>query len=258
MKEVGKGNLDAKIEPTAASTEFQIMNNTFNNMVSQIKNLKISAYEDKLAKRNLELERLELQVKPHFYLNSLSIIYTLAKSKNYDLLMEMSMHLISYFRYMFSSNTTFVKLESELVHVQNYLHIQQVRFPNKLNFKINSPVFLMGASVPPLMIYTLVENSIKHSMTLNEILTISIKISYYANDKENGMIISVTDSGCGFPQDVLDKLKADQKIIDAAGEHIGLTNIKKRLMLIYNGRANFSCKNDPEKGSVVELILPVD
>lgn len=258
MKEVGKGNLDAKIRQTSASTEFQIMNSTFNNMLLQIKTLKIGAYEDKLAKRNLELERLQLQVKPHFYLNSLSIIYTLAKSRNYDLLMEMSTHLITYFRYMFSSDTTFVNLERELVHVQNYLHIQQVRFPNKLNFAIHAPCFLMDVSIPPLIIYTLVENSIKHSMTLDEVLAITVKVSFSVHDDGNFMTITVTDSGCGFPQDVLEKLKTNQRIVDEGGEHIGLTNIKKRLMLIYNGRAELDCENDPDKGAIVKIALPVD
>jgi two-component system, sensor histidine kinase YesM len=258
MKEVGKGKLDVHIEPSHASTEFQLMNSTFNNMVSQIRELKIDIYEDKLARDNLELERLELQVKPHFYLNSLSIIYTLAKSKNYDLLMEMSMHLITYFRYMFASDTKFVRLDSELMHVKNYLHIQQLRFPDKLNFSITAPDFLLDSSIPPLVIYSIVENSIKHSMTLDDILTISIKVQYYVNEKEDGMTITIADSGCGFSEEILDKLRLDKKITDASGEHIGLTNIKKRLMLIYNGRAAINCKNGCERGAVVDITLPIE
>ena len=51
------------------------MNKTFNDMASQIKDLKIEVYEDKLSIQQAEMEQLKLQINPHFFLNSLNIIY---------------------------------------------------------------------------------------------------------------------------------------------------------------------------------------
>lgn len=42
-------------------------------MASQIRTLKIQAYEDALEKQKLELDYMQLQIEPHFYLNALNL-----------------------------------------------------------------------------------------------------------------------------------------------------------------------------------------
>src|SRR5690606_22194069 len=103
-------------------------------------------------KQREELQRLQLQVNPHFYLNSLNIVYNLAKVKNYNLIMEMSSALSNYFRFLFRNNTSFVKLRDELEHTRNYLYIQTLRFPEQLKWSINSPEYFNDVPVPPLIV----------------------------------------------------------------------------------------------------------
>ena len=77
------------------------MNSTFNNMLEEIDKLKSDVYEEKISRQKAELKHLQGQVNPHFYLNSLNIIYTLARTGELELLEEMCTCLIDYFRYMF-------------------------------------------------------------------------------------------------------------------------------------------------------------
>lgn len=135
------GNLDTQIKQFPTSIEFLTVNDTFNNMMEQIKNLRINVYEEQLNKQKAELQHLQLQIKPHFYINTLNLLHTLARTKQMKLLEELSLYLIRYFRYMFQSNLSFVTLRDELQHVRNYLRIQELRFPGQLIHEIKAPDF---------------------------------------------------------------------------------------------------------------------
>lgn len=258
MKRIREGNLDVRIEPVKTSEEFQILDQTFNDMVTQIQNLKIDIYEEKISRQKAELEHLQLQVKPHFFLNTLNIMNTLARSKNYELLQEMSLCLVEYFRYMFRSNTAFVFLKDELRHVQNYLRIQELRFPKSLSTEFMVPEFLFETPIPPLIIHTFVENTIKYSVTLDEPIKLSIRVDFDESKARGGIKVTISDTGKGFAEDILMKIKTGQKIIDEQGEHIGIRNVQRRLMLLYNGQADFSCRNGEYGGALVEMLIPLN
>lgn len=257
MKNIKKGNLDVHIKPFKTSDEFEMLNETFNNMVDQIKTLKIDNYEKKLYSQKVEYEHLQLQLKPHFFLNSLSIMYTLARSRNFDLLQEMSLCLIQYFRYMFRSSTSFVFLNEEIEHIRNYIRIQELRFPENLSSDIDIAEELLEAPIPPLVIHTFVENTVKHSITLDEKVHLEIRAYYAEKNLEPMLKIIIKDSGKGFTKDMLSKLESDGPVIDEHGEHTGIRNVQRRLELIYNGSAHLACRNGEKGGAVVEILLPL-
>ncbi|HZG74762.1 MAG TPA: histidine kinase, partial [Paenibacillus sp.] len=108
MRLIGEGNLTLQIEASPASEEFQLVNRTFNRMMSQIEELKIHVYEEQLSKQRAELKQLQLQINPHFFMNSLNILYHLAQGKQYQLIQEMTLCLVHYFRYTFQNDRPLV------------------------------------------------------------------------------------------------------------------------------------------------------
>ena len=106
----------------ANSTEFQIMNSSFNRMIKEIKELKIDNYEKQIERKNAELRHLQAQVNPHFFLNSLNIIFNLATAGEYRLIQDLAKSLANYFRFVFRSSSYFVTLADEIRHTENYLH----------------------------------------------------------------------------------------------------------------------------------------
>lgn len=259
MKRIQEGDLEVRIEPYATSEEFQIVNNTFNKMMEQIHELKINVYEEKINRQKAELQHLQLQINPHFFLNSLNIIHTLARGKNFELIQEMTLCLIQYFRYMFRSNLTFVSLKDELQHVRNYIRIQELRFPESLIYKINVPEFLLDKPVPPLIIHTFIENSIKYAVSRDEIAHLSVDIDLI--DDRNvapSFKITMQDNGNGFKEEVLSELRAGNRITDEQGEHIGIWNVQRRLSLLYKEHASFSIGNADPRGALVEITLPLN
>lgn len=256
MKRIRKGNLEMRIEPFKTSEEFQVLNETFNDMVNKVQKLKIDIYEEKISRQKEELKHLKLQVNPHFFLNSLNIMNALAKTKKYELLQEMSTCLIEYFRYMFRSNAEFVALKEELLHVKNYLRIQELRFSNSLTTEFLIPDFLLGTPVPPLIIHTFVENTIKHSVTLDEPIRLTLEAQIIESITSSRIKFIIRDTGSGFPEGVLKKLEAGEPITDEEGEHIGIRNAQKRLNLLYEGSAECICRNSEDGGAVIEIMLP--
>lgn len=258
MKRINDGNVHVRIEDGSASDEIRMVNRTFNKMMTQIEELKIHVYEEQLNKQKAELQHLQLQINPHFFMNSLNILYNLAQVRNYGLIQEMTLCLVRYFRFMFRSNLSFVTLQEELQHVRNYVRIQELRFPNSLTCRIESPDFLENVPVPPLVIQSFLENSIKHSVSLEEPVQISVVIDLVETGPEPAVEIVIRDTGKGFSDKVLAEIRSGNRIVDQEGEHIGIWNVRRRLQLLYGSRAAIRCYNGFPHGAVVEIRLPYE
>ncbi|WP_261302063.1 sensor histidine kinase [Paenibacillus andongensis] len=257
MKRIRSGQLEARIDTFPTSDEFIIVNETFNNMMSQIQELRINVYEEQLSKQNEELQRLQLQINPHFFMNSLNVLYNLAKVKNFELIKGMSLSLMQYFRYMFRSNLSFVKLKEELEHTRNYYRIQELRFPGSLTCEIHAPEFLIDTYVPPLVIQTFVENTVKHAVTLDEPIHISINVDVIELEGIPCITIVIQDTGKGYSEEVLSILQRGESLVTEQGEHVGIWNVQRRLRLLYTRSVRISFSNGSPRGAVIEITLPI-
>ncbi len=253
MRKVKEGFLDERIPYSRSSNEFETMNETFNGMVTEIQQLKIDIYEEQLVNQKAELRQLQLQINPHFFLNSLNIVYYLALDKKYALIQELSLSLIRYFRFMFQSGADFVSLQDEIKHTENYLRIQSFRFPDHLSYEVEVPEEALSIALPPLMIQTFVENSIKYAMDTDRQTHIQITVELSSHEE---LRIRVRDTGPGFSDELLQRLQQNINLMSAQGEHIGIWNVKRRLELLYKGSATIQFGN--QDGAYVEIRLPVN
>lgn len=256
MRSIKNGNLASRIEKDTVTQEFGLVHETFNGMMDEIKQLKISIYEEKLEHQRAELKHLQLQINPHFFLNSLNIIFHLANAKDFALIQELTRCLVQYFRFMFRSNLDFVALADELGHTRNYLRIQELRFPGNLTFGIKVQDSALKAKVPPLVIQTFVENAIKHAITMNDAVQIHIKVELDYSEGVPKISMVIQDTGVGFPADVLLDLQRGKELEHDQGEHIGIWNVQRRLRLLYEDQADIVFSNGENSGATVRLSLP--
>ncbi|QJD82838.1 sensor histidine kinase [Cohnella herbarum] len=260
MRKLQGGKWDARLEKASSSTEFELMNETFNRMIGEIHELKINVYEEKLNHQRAELRHLQLQINPHFFLNSLNIIYNLATVRDYALIQEMSKCLVAYFRFMFRSSSYFVSLRDELKHSANYLRIQELRFPGIFAYRLDSPDSLLDIEVPPLVIQTIVENTIKHAVSIDKPIRIDVEVALEHADADGAPIVAILirDTGPGFSEEALRRLKDAEGMPGEEGEHIGIWNVKRRLRLLYQDKASIAFYNERQiQGATVRITLPV-
>ncbi len=254
MKRVGDGEWDYVVKSDSVVAEYDNMLHNFNDMVSEIKNLKIDNYEKELDIQKSYLQYLQMQVNPHFYLNALNIIYSLAQVKNYALIQEMTMSLVEYSRYMFRSPEQLVTVQQEMEHVEHYMKIQKLRFPDRIRFVADISAEVEDALIPPFVIQSFVENSIKYAVNFEQHNVCSIRGRIVEDHGELYVLIEVRDNGKGYQEEVLAMIRQDAGA-DATGKYVGIRNVKQRLALVFGDAARVILKN--EDGAVALIFIPL-
>ena len=257
MKKLSLGMLDYRLQ-TTNTVEFQFMANTFNNMAEQISNLRIGMYEEQLRAQKNEMKQLQAQINPHFYMNSLNIIYNFAVLKDHDSVKKMALHMADYFRFIMRVNRDSITLAEELRHIGNYVEIQKFRFPDKLDCVVDIPEHRREATLPALTLQPFVENAIIHGF-VNRREKFVIRIHGEAVHDEDGdkLVITIRDNGVGFQPDILDRLNRGEELPASESSRLGIANVVQRLRLKYEGQAGVEFGNHPEGGAVVRVRLPI-
>lgn len=258
MESIESGNLDTKIPDVKTADEFKMVNRTFNSMTTQIKELKITVYEEKIHKQKAQLDFYKIQVSPHFFINALNTIYSFAQTKNLEMVKQMTMCVVRHFRYTLHSSQE-VRLSEELDFTRNFLQMQEIRSAGHLQYEIDVEVSqrLLDAVIPTLVIQTFVENSIKYTDSTDGNVVVEVR-AFLEYEVEGSYIhIIISDTGAGYREEVLEQLNNGKKVRDERGEHIGIYNVQQRLRLIYGDRAQLHFSNRATTGAKVEIRFPL-
>lgn len=251
------GDMEMKL-PGSPVTEFDIIHHTFNDMVEEIKDLKIDVYEERLNVQKAELKHLQTQINPHFFLNTMNIIFQLADMKRYELVKKTVRHMVQYFRFLLGTSRDTITVAEEIAHIRNYLEIQKLRYQETFEFGIDIDPFLLEARLPSLIVQPFVENAMLHGMSVKgEPFLLSIAARYEAAP-DGRMCIEVRDSGKGMAPDKLAELSSDHYKPASEDNHIGIWNVKRRLAMRYGDRCELTFFHNEPKGFGIRLCLPVE
>lgn len=256
MEQIGSGEQNIKAENETNIKEFNQVNATFNTMLEQIKNLKIESYEHEIETQKAKLRYLQLQIRPHFFLNCLKSLYALAEAKKYDRIQKMILAFSKHIRYIFADSTDSVPLSLELDHIQNYIEMQSVSAHFPPICRIDVDPRLLQLPIPPLSLQTFVENSIKWAASLDHSLEIDIKASILGTGDQTFADLTVSDNGGGFSEETLQELN-DPNTELYSQHHVGVNNVKKRLELMYGSNTLYAFYNR-KIGTVSEIFIPID
>lgn len=259
MQRIGDGNLAVRMNETSHVYDFNEIYAVFNQLIDNIQTLKLDVYEKELSKQRVEQQFLHIQLRNHFFLNCLNILYALAQTKDCELIQQMVLYLVGYFRHISQDGMKPVSLLSEIEHVKDYISIQQIRFPGRIQFNYTMDAELESFLVPPLIILTFIENSIVHAQGPKRSI-MCIDMELIAKKKSDGtyLCIHVSDNGRGFTSEQLKMLNAPVADVQIGTEHgIGIHNIRNRLNLLYGNKALLIISNAPlGHGAVIEMELP--
>lgn len=254
MTSIGNGQTEMRMEEEYNIEEFIQMKDSFNIMIDKIEQLKISAYEQELQLKNVQMQYFQIQIRPHFFLNCLKNIYALAEQRECEKIQEMILALSQYLRSMFKNNPMLVTLREEIAGVENYILLQKMCQSNPPECRINIVPELMGQLIPPLSIITFLENSVKHGGQNGKKLMISIKGTKLVDEHTSFMCITILDNGPGFSEQML---RASKGEYDGDGKaHVGIMNVKERFEMLYHGKAMILFSNS--NGACVELYIPIE
>lgn len=256
MTAIGQGEHFGKMEPIAPYVEFEQVTDSFNGMMSEIEQLKISSYEEQIAKQRAQMQCFQLQLSPHFYLNCLKTLNYMAIEKDTENMQEVILEISALMRYLLKNEAELVTVEEEIRNVKTYVHLQQLISSRTVECVIQIEPDLMKCQIPILSIQTFVENTFKYAVTREEKnIKVTIKGILLNVEGERMMDFTIEDNGKGYPQEILDIINANEIDFGTGANAIGIRNVKQRCKLLYGDRAEYTFYN--MQGAVSELILPV-
>lgn len=202
---------------------------------------------------NMEQKLLQAQLNPHFIFNSIANLQSLVASGD----TKESVRYLSAFSGLLrnvleQSRRDFISLEEEIITLEHYLLLHQMRFVGLFDYRINvgEQLYPETILIPPMLIQPFVENAIEHgfrNIDYKGMLTIFFNVA-------NGqMFITVEDNGKGMTA----KEPNEQKKQSLAG-----TILKERLEVLFNSQgqeAKFDIedkKNSGGQGVVVHIVIP--
>jgi two-component system, LytTR family, sensor kinase len=189
--------------------------------------------------REAELQKLQLQLQPHFLFNSLNSINALIlinPSKARDMVQQLSDFLRATLK---RADEQWITLDQEFVYLQLYLSIEKVRFGHRLEVQTDCDEQIKLWLIPPLLIQPLVENAIKFGLYGT---TDSVVITLKIERRDDSLQIEITNP-------------FDTDMQPAEGSGFGLNGLRRRLYLLYarNDLLNTTVENNK---FTVQLTLP--
>lgn len=215
-----------------------------------------SVQENQILRRQAQLNSLQKQISPHFLFNTLETVKALAIRKDTQGVCTALQSLGDMFRYSTNrDNRSTTLLRSELQHVQNYLHIQHMRFGKRLQYELAVEERLLDCVTLKFILQPIVENSLHYAMEGMDgsyLLRISIQPA-----GQGDIRIQIADNGPGIEAKKLRQIQLFLANQGSQGEFgIGMKNIAQRLSLYFSEPYGLSIDSVEGAGVTVTLLLP--
>lgn len=251
MKQVQRGKLDVRVN-VKYNDEIGMLGSHFNRMIGRIRDLLQEVYETEKSKQKADILALQNQINPHFIYNTLESIRMLAELNDDDRVAELTYLLGLLLRYSITRSDEIVTVGQELKHVENYLQLLQLRFPDKISYHIMVPELYHSLPIIKLVFQPIVENAIFHGL---EKQADAGTITIMAWSERNDVIFTVHDDGVGMSEERLALL--NDSLTDGKTDKfgIGLRNVNERVRLHYGESSSLTVSSNLGEGTTVTLRI---
>lgn len=192
----------------------------------------------------MELNELKNQINPHFLFNMLNNVKALIRTDP-EKASIVILKLSEFLRYqLYENNEKNTALTSEVSFISNFLNLEKIRRDNfsfQIQHQTDEP-FFRSIFIPPNLFTTFVENAVKHSVDIS------------GAEAYIHIEIAIQDDKLHFK--CTNSKSADEVLADQKHSGLGLSNIKRRLELLYQQEYHLSLKSDLHEYSI-NLIIPV-
>ncbi len=242
-REIENGNYDYHIVESHESIEYKRVFKSFNQMVDQLHQYKTEVYEKELERQKMELRNLQLQIRPHFLLNTFNLVFTLTQQGNTESIQLIILYLSDYFRYIFRNERELSHFSKEIELIRGYIRVLSIRYQGQIMLDEDIDPEVLFVRTPPLMIHNFIENAVKYGKKEGQVLHISLRAEY-----EKGWVtMLILDDGNGFDDGSLQSSKelfSGEKEPVNKNAHLGLYNSYKRLKYFYGDDASLEVESE--------------
>lgn len=198
-----------------------------------------------------ELLALQYQMNPHFLLNSLNSIRWMAMMTNNKIVADTLVTLGKIITPMLRNPSLTWKIESEIEFLENYVAMMQLRFSHDMEYNLSCSKECYDLEFPRLILQPLIENCFVHGSSRGEIRTINVII-----ECDDFIDVKVINSGVFFTKTQLEEIYIKMQTASKASDHIGMSNVYKRLNLLYGDLGKMTVESNEKCGFIVEVSFP--
>jgi two-component system, sensor histidine kinase YesM len=259
MKDVEKGNFDVDLK-VDSKDEIGLLAQSFNSMISKIRELIKQNFHIELRQKQAELYALQSQINPHFMYNTLETISMAVEDNDDDTVVEMVALLGRMMRFSLSNKNRIVPFQMEVEHINNYLTIQKFRFEERLSFSIESDINMHQLYSPKFILQPIIENCIKHGLEARRgTLTIRVYIRTVRgiHPGTEDVMIRVEDDGTGIDEKTQKEIKSLLKSdpIGRRDSGFGMINVHARILMLFG--EDYGLTVEIGNGTVIIIRFPV-
>jgi two-component system LytT family sensor kinase len=212
---------------------------------AQLELAEVEAQGERLARA--ELRALRAQISPHFIYNALAAVAGYIHSRPEEA-RELLTEFAEFTRYAFRGQRPYVTLADELHYVEKYLRLEQARFGDRLQVRLEVAPEVLHAVVPVLSVQPLVENAVRHGVETRDGGRGRLEI--VGRDLGADVELSVTDDGAGMDPDLA------RAALSGATGGIGLSNVHNRLQATYGDGYGLEIESEPGRGTTIVMTFP--
>lgn len=279
MKQVEMGNFKGSVT-VRSFEEINSLVSSFNRMVNRMDELIERITLASMSEKNAELQALQSQVNPHFLYNTLDMIYWMLDERENDRLGRVILALSHMFRYSSdwqeASKTT---LQQELDQMRHYMTIIENRLEGRVRTEIDIDPEWMDVVLPKMTLQPIIENAVKYGLEpLRELGVLRV----FAQVQEQELHIVISDNGVGIEEELLrqmqERLVEDARMIGdpytyktgniigglapiedgkSTRRGIGLTNVHRRIVLLFGEAYGLRIHSKQEVGTTVIIAMPL-
>ena len=171
-------------------------------------------------------------MQPHFLFNALTAVMAVSDDK--EKVEELTQSLADYLRFSLNKrNDDYSPLGDELDALENYLHVEKIRFAENLNYQIDADREAREFLVPSQLVQPLLENAIKYGQRTSP-MPLSIRIQTQFTGEHLHLVVE--NSGSWL----------DPSVSQGMGMGIGISNLRRRLQLLTGNRASLTYDHSPQ------------
>lgn len=260
-KQMEAGQLGVKVDGLPMpNREFEYLKKSFDSMSLQVKYLFKYVYDEKLARKEAQIQALQAQINPHFLNNTLEMMNWQARMSGDVVVSKMIESLSTVLDYrMNRANVKEIHLAEELQCTDAYFYIMSMRFGQRLHIEKEIDEELLYIFVPPLILQPIAENAIVHGVETAKTGAIRLKI-YHDEDK---VYFKVYNSGRPLTDEDIEKIQTilageEYALPKFKNRHtsIGIRNVNQRIKLVYGERYGLNIERAEDGLTVSTITIP--
>lgn len=241
----GEGRFETRFRESG-SYEFKVVMKKFNDMNENIRKLIQENYETQIREKEAEIKALNLQLDPHFMYNTLNMVSLMSLEKGESEISDIVVSLSNMLKYMVKTDAAIVRFRDDLNYLQSYVTIMSNRFEGAFRVEYEIDGSMLDEDVPKFFLQPIVENAFVHGfrqLKANGLLRIECR------QEANARVYRIEDNGQGMDDSQLSALLHGER-------HVGLSNVNRRIRLLYGEPYGIRIRSVPGEGTVVTVTLP--